>query len=105
MDKHRTDYVFHKPRRARERHVIWLPVDIAARYGFVLGALLLVLGGIGTVVSFTSKSKADADTLWYSLGIAVLGVVILVVLNWLQRQGRPMDRSDGIIRRTRPKGS
>ncbi|SRR5688572_22671785 len=99
MDKERTLYVFHSPRRARERHVIWLPVDLLTHWGFWAGALMLVGGVVGAVVAMTSKRKEDADTLWYAVGIGAAGVAVLTVVHWLQGRGRRADQGPLVVRR------
>jgi hypothetical protein len=101
VDRERTDYVFRSPRRARERHVLWLPVDLAAKYGFYAGAILLVAGVILALIALTSKDKADGASLGTCVAAAVAGVIVLIIVNWLQRREHKPDPSGGVIRRKR----
>jgi hypothetical protein len=103
VDGERTDYVFRKPRRARERHVLWLPVDLAARRGFLAGAFLLTGGLVFVLVALTSKGESDRNTLGWAAAAAIAGIILLIIVHWVQTRGSKRDESSDIIRINRRK--
>ena len=99
MDGHRTLYVLRRARAPRERCALWLPIDLAAHYGFWLGVILFVAGGVGLGLGFTDDEPIDTVALWYCIGMIAVGFICVKMSRRVQRIGNPPDH-ELIIRRT-----